>query len=139
MRYWDSSALVPLLVSEPTTPRATELFAADPEIVTWWGTEVECVSAIARREREGTGHPPAVAQALRRLDRLRDEWQEIRPLDSLRDTTRRLLRVHALRAADALQLAAALVVADSGRTTFVSFDQRLAAAAQLEGLDVVDL
>jgi uncharacterized protein with PIN domain len=50
VKFWDSSALVPLLVAEPATPAILALHAEDPEIVTWWATAVECTSALVRRE-----------------------------------------------------------------------------------------
>jgi hypothetical protein len=37
MRYWDSSALVPLVATEAATARLDALLAADPVILTWWG------------------------------------------------------------------------------------------------------
>jgi hypothetical protein len=76
--------------------------------------------------------------ASRVLDRLRASWLEIEPSEALRQGAMRLLRVHPLRAADTLQLAAALVWAGiaAGRG-FVTLDQRLADAARAEGFDVV--
>jgi len=58
---------------------------------------------------------------------------------TLRDAARRLLRVHDLRAADALQLAAALAAAE-GRPmtlTLLCLDDRLGAAAEREGFPVL--
>jgi len=65
---------------------------------------------------------------------------EISPSAAVRDRARRLLRVHSLRAGDALQLAAALVAAEGrpGTLPFVSLDDRQRRAADREGLDVVD-
>jgi uncharacterized protein len=96
---------------------------------------VECASALARVEREGLLGRLEASTILDRLDRLRDEWREVQPTQALRQTARRLLRVHELRAADALQLAAAIVAAEGFPVAlpFVTFDDRLADAAQLEG------
>ena len=58
MRYWDSSALVPLCVEEPSTQHMRQLLTIDPIVITWWTTELECVSAISRLEREGRLCPP---------------------------------------------------------------------------------
>ena len=72
------------------------------------------------------------------LDRLRASWLEIEPSEALRHGAMRLLRVHPLRAGDALQLAAALVWAGTGTGLgFVTLDPRLADAARAEGFDVV--
>jgi hypothetical protein len=138
MRYWDSSALVPLVATEAATARLDALLAADPVILTWWGSRLECASAIARRERAGELGGPLVHEALNALHYLRDSWQEIAPTPQVREQAERLVRVHPLRAADALQLAAGLVAADfrPGSLTFVTLDERLARTAQREGFAV---
>ena len=135
MKFWDGSALVPLLVAETSTKRLSALYRREPEIAAWWGTEVECASAVGRLERDGGLAPHDVDQALRRLDALRDRWQEIQPVADVKMTARRFLRVHPLRAADALQLAAAFVASERRPFTlqFVSLDDRLNAAARREG------
>lgn len=139
MRFWDSSALVPLMLEEPTSRAMVAEYLRDPELIAWWATGVECVSAVARAEREGHLAPGVVAEAVGRLEALELAWAEVQPTDQLRELAVRLLRVHALRAADALQLAAALVAAEGhpGSLTVVSLDERLALAAEREGLRVV--
>ena len=52
MRFWDSSAIVPLIVAETSSVAVRALLADDSEVVVWWSTEIECLSALARRERE---------------------------------------------------------------------------------------
>lgn len=140
MKFWDASAIVPLLMGEPTSLRLRRLARNDPEIVVWWGTEVECASAIARRERDGSLTGAGARAAFERLGRLTRMWQETEPADAIREAARRLLRVHPLRAADALQLAAALLTSRSRPSTleFITLDERLAAAARVEGFPVVD-
>lgn len=139
MRYWDSSAVIPLIVSEAMTRWALVEFEEDPDVVAWWGTPVECASALGRLEREGRLVPPAISEALRRLSAIRDAWTEIQPTDRVRSTALRLLRTHAVRAGDALQLAAAIIAAEDHPSTlpFVTLDDRLAAAADREGFAVV--
>src|SRR5207247_1117483 len=80
LKFWDSSALVPLLVAEAPTPRLQAVFEADPVVLAWWATEVECVSAIARLERDGNMSPRSVIRALARLDSLAASWHEIQPV-----------------------------------------------------------
>lgn len=130
---------MPLLVHEPVTPAVQRLYARDPQMLVWWAGEIECVSAIARMERAGDLSAKSAEQALSRLDVLAAAWHEIAPLDAVRRTARRLLRVHAMRAGDAQQLAAALVAAEQDPTTleFVCLDERLAEAARREGFPVV--
>ena len=140
MRFWDTSAIIPLLVREPRTDRVRELLELDAELAVWWGTPVECWSALSRHAREGGFGPDAEDAAAARLDALRAAWYEVLPTEQVRTAARRLLRVHPLRAADALQLAAALVWAFGAEDAeFVSADDRLCGAARLEGLAVVRL
>ena len=141
MRFWDSSAIVPLCVEETATDRALALVNEDPEVAIWWATPVECASALARLEREAALTPADAADAFRRLDLLARSWFEIEPHDELREVARRLLRVHPLRAADALQLAAAYLAAERRPPTLevVTLDERLRLAALKEGFRVSDV
>jgi len=141
MRFWDASAIVPLLMAEEPTKTLQRLAAADPAVLVWWATEVECASAIARLEREGALEPRAAREAFDRLKRLADGWHEVDPSDGVRETAVRFLRVHSLRAADALQLAAAFVAAERRPSSLelITLDDRLAAAARKEGFAVVEV
>lgn len=137
MRYWDSSAIAPLLVQESQSDNMARLFREDPAVVTWWGTSVECVSAIARHERDGALSTTDAAAAIGILRAL--TWMEVPATDLVREQTTRLLRLHPLRAGDALQLGAAIVAADFQPSTLelVTLDGRLAAAAEREGFVVL--
>jgi hypothetical protein len=141
MRFWDSSAVVALLAAEETRARAVASLADDPVMLVWWATPVECASAIARRERDGSLSGPEVLAALELLDALAAAWSEILPSAQIRAMAQRLLRLHPLRAADALQLAAAVIAAEHEPRTldFVCLDDRLAAAASREGFRLVGL
>lgn len=107
-------------------------------MLVWWATEVECVSAIARLERQNDLSPDATLVALERLDAVAEGWSEVQPVEAARRTAQRLLRVHNLRAADALQLAAAIVAAEGRPASLeiVTLDDRLTAAARREGFVV---
>lgn len=139
VRFWDSSAVVPLLVVEASSARALDEFERDPEIVVWWVTEVEWGSALARLERDGSLVGPSMSGALGRLDALARAWREVQPIARVRQTAVRLLRVHPLQGADAFQLAAALVAAEVQPATlpFFTLDDRLALAAEREGFPVL--
>ena len=139
MKFWDSSAIVPLVVAQAGSAALVREYEADPDIVAWWATDVECVSAVARLEREGNLTPRQLAGVIGRLDAIERAWQEVQPVASVRQTALRLLRVHALRAGDALQLAAAIVASEGHPATlaFVTLDDRLALAAEREGFPVV--
>jgi uncharacterized protein len=134
MRFWDSSAVVPLLVRQPESDVVAALIAEDADMIVSWSTPVECASALARLRREGAIDTAAESAVLAVLRELGDEWAEVLPVEHVRSTAYRLLRTHPLRAADALQLAAALAwSAHPHGDAFVTFDERLAAAAALEG------
>lgn len=110
-------------------------------MLVWWGSEVECVSALARLEREDAFNGSAMTLALERLRQLAAGWHEVDPSDAIREAAVRFLRVHPLRAADALQLAAAFLAAERRPTSaeIVTLDDRLAIAARKEGFTVIDL
>lgn len=139
MRYWDTSALVRLAVDEPLSPALRELLEADPAVAVWWLTRIECVSALMRRVREGALAESDARQARVVLRALADTWSEVRPGERIRASAERLLAVHDLRAADALQLAAALDWCDGDvdDATMICVDRHLRAAALREGFAVL--
>lgn len=138
MRFWDSSAVVPLCLDQPETPRVRELAGSDAAVVVWWGTRTECVSALQRGHREQRIAADLVDRARAVLGRLAAEWSEVQPSEPVRGRAERLLAVHPLRTADAFQLAAALLWArgETAGREFVCLDQRLREAALREGFAV---
>lgn len=137
MRYWDASALVPLCLVEDGTDAARAL--ASEGIVTWSGSAVEIASAIERRTRENALSDADRVVARAALDDLMAAWTEIAAIGPIRDRALRLVATHPLRAADAMQLAAALI-AVSDRPTgheFICADGRLRRAAAREGFRVL--
>ena len=136
MKFWDSSALLPLLVKEATSTVIQKFFDEDEEVAVWWGTETECLSALARREREGSLAPTQRTEAEKRLKEIIEGTIEIQPSSAVKKVARRLLRMHPLRAADSLQLAAAIFFAgeNTSELTMVTLDERLRLCAQREGL-----
>ena len=140
MKFWDASAIVPLLVAESTTRSVQTLARRDPDMLAWWGSRVECASALARLERDALLDRKDAALAFDRLKQLADAWHEIEPSEILRENALRFLRVHPLRAADALQLAAAFVAAERRPSSLevVTLDGRLADAARKEGFELIE-
>ena len=91
MKFWDASAVVPLLIAEISTRRLLALAAEDPAMLVWWGSEVEC--ALARAEREAAIDADGAVAAFSRLGQLKNAWHEIDQSDAVRETAVRLLRV----------------------------------------------
>ncbi len=139
MRYWDASALVPLFIKEPSTPEVESWRAVDPGITTWMMTRVEVVSAVARRKREWPQLAALWDRAIRDVNEVALRWIEIWDAAATRLHAERIVMDHPLRAADALQLGAALVAADGDPQSLelVTLDRRLAEAAQREGFPVL--
>ncbi len=139
MIFWDTSALLPLIVDEPKTGPLRAVWKRDSGMVVWWGTSVECASALARVGRDGIISDGQVDSARDLLQTLAASWTEVLPTDGVREHAGRLLLRHPLGAGDALQIGAAMVWADdrpSGHP-FCTGDERLAEAARLEGFKVV--
>ncbi len=141
MIFWDTSALVSMLVTEKQTPLRRAQLLGDPDMAVWWGTLVECESGLQRRLREKALNMESVSQARKRLEFMAASWYEVPSSPELRQIAIRLLRTHPLRAADALQLAAALTVAGAGvdRLRFACSDTRLNLAAEIENLVLLEM
>ena len=137
--FWDSSAVIPVLIAEARSAEMVALLSSDRAPAMWWAAPVECQSALHRRRREKVLPAAALAEALARLDRLAEDVDVVAPTARLRARAGRALAAHPLRAADALQLAAALVWADDSPAgePFVCLDGRLREAASGEGFVVL--
>lgn len=139
MRFWDSSAIVPLLCLEDTTPLIQSFYKEDRDVLVWILTRIEALSALCRLRREGVLSTTEFGEAKKRLKELAADWTEIQDWSRTRDRADRLLEVHPLTAADALQLGAALIFVEE-RTAdfgFVSLNAMLAEAALKEGFHVL--
>ena len=137
--YWDSSALVPLVAPESESAALAALITDDKEVTIWWVTPLECHSALHRRHRERPLPAAELTKAVERIRTVVEHADTISPSDELRRRAARLLAVHDLRAADALQLAAALLWCEEQPhgEGFVSLDARLREAAVKEGFTVL--
>lgn len=136
--FWDSSAILPLLAQENESGLRARQLKATTAMTVWWGSSIECHSALRRKQRDGHLDAEGIAAALSRLGLLALAWRVVAPTAAVQERAERLLQAHPLRAADAVQLAAALI-ACSERTagsTFHTSDSRLTAAAKSEGFAV---
>ena len=138
MRFWDSSAIIPLCLKERASEAVKGLMKDDEDIVVWWTTYIECLSALSRRQREGVLTSGDAEKARDVLSALAVAWSEIQPTEMVRLRAERLLSIHPLRAADALQLAAALVWAQETPRglEFVCLDQNLRESSLKEGFSI---
>lgn len=139
MKFWDSSAIVPLIIEEQRSKACRQLLRTDSTQIVFCFTRTEILSALWRRRREGLLDATDVRVAEGRLDKLADRWTEVDSVTSVRDAAEQLLRLHPLRAADSLQLGACIVVYGKHRRDreFVVLDDLLAEAARQEGFKVV--
>lgn len=135
--FWDSSALIPLCVQQPQTAQARALYNRF-EVVVWWATPAEIISGLTRLQRMGDlGRDPYLI-GKQRAAVLGDEWRSVRPSAGILAKALELLETYPLRAADALQLSAALAWCE-GRAkgnVFLTFDERLREAAMTVGFTV---
>lgn len=139
MRFWDTSALVPLLVAERSSAVVAELYRTDQHIAVAWTATIECTSACVRQHRERKISDALLARLLERLRKLGASWNVAEPTAEVRVGAERLVARHGLRAGDAIQLASAVAMSDSGgpAVELVCLDGRLTLAATAEGLHVV--
>lgn len=84
MRFRESSGLVLVLTDQPGSQQARELFRAEPAMLLWWGSTVECWSALACLRRDGILSPQAEAEARRLLATLLQGAFEVQPPEELR-------------------------------------------------------
>src|SRR5262245_21412182 len=139
--FWDSSAIIPLCCQQPQSTAARQSARVYNTQIVWWGTIIETFSGIYRLTGESGLTVKEGQAAVKALESLQHKWNEILPSDEVRRTAERLLRMHPLRVADALQLASALVwcgAYPSGRV-FICADARLSDAADKEGFKVIRL
>lgn len=138
MRFWDSSAIIPLIVKEAQSEYCIQAYRADCDVLAWTMSKIEIFSALCRRLRDGALGPAAFDAATNRMNTLFETIYEVSAIQRVKDRAIRLLRIHPLRAADALQLAAVMVATEenSRRLPLMCFDDRLTAAARLEGFEV---
>ena len=139
MKFWDTSALVPLIVDEPTTPAMRHVLARDRDVVVWMLTSVELLSTLGRLGRMSAGLADLLPGARLGAMDLFGRWVAVTHVEAVRRLAERLVGVHPLTAADAMQLGAALIASGDRPETldFVTLDQALARCARLEGFRVV--
>ena len=137
--FWDSSAVVPLIVPAVQSTRLVKYLASDKDVAVWRGTPVECAAALYRCHREASIGQAALDAALVRLHAFTEDADTVAPSEFVRRRASELVAVHSLRATDAFQLAAALAWCEGHPRSerFLSLDGRLSEAARREGFTVL--
>jgi predicted nucleic acid-binding protein len=138
-RFFDSSAIVAAYAKQPESPKVRRLLAREATAVSRL-SEVETVSAFSRLARDAAISWDQRVAAIEAFLTDLETWEIVEVTLQVTAEARSILRVHPLRAADAIQLASALVLQSRIGTpldAFVAFDARLLAAARAEQLTVV--
>jgi predicted nucleic acid-binding protein len=139
VKFWDTSALAALVVDEPATPAMRRLVKQDPDVLVWMFTSVELLSVLGRLGRATSELADLLPGARVEAMDLFRAWAVVAHVEGVRRRAERLVGVHPLSAADALQLGAALLASGDRPETLpiVTLDQVLARAARLEGFRVI--
>jgi predicted nucleic acid-binding protein len=139
VRFWDTSAIIPLWIAEQSSTRAKSWYRNDPNVIVWTLTRVEVFSALARRRREAPGAASRLLTVRREFIRAWEQWSEVTAIEIVRRHAERIVESYPLRAADALQIGAAVIAAEDNPAAleFVTFDENLAHAAEREGFRVL--
>jgi len=139
VRFWDSSALVPLIIEEKHSKACRQILRTDSAQIVFCLSQTEILSALWRRRRENFLDDADIRVVETRLGSLASRWTEIHSLTKVRDAAEQLLRSYPLRAADSLQLGACIAIFGNQRRDreFVVLDNVLAEAARSEGFKVI--
>jgi predicted nucleic acid-binding protein len=136
--FWDASALATLCVTLKVTPQAL-MFEGNYRIAVWWGTPVEIASALAQLLRRMEITPAMFTQAKLQAGGLANLWDVVQPSTKIALDACVVVERYPLRAADALQLAAARAwcAGKPNGKVFLTFDRRLREAAELAGFTLL--
>jgi len=136
--YLDTSAVVPLLISEPSTASCRQIWNDSDDATTSRLTYVEVAAALAQAFRNGRMTPAQHRRSLTLLDAL---WAQCDVVDldqSLAVTAASMAYDHGLRGYDAVHCASAVHLRDEDLVA-VSGDRRLLDAWATLGLDTFDV
>lgn len=136
--YFDTSALVPLLIDEPTSPICVRLWDDADDVVSVRIAYVEAAAAIAQARRIGRLTRRQQRDAVMLLD---DKWQQLQLVDIDDPLVRRagaLADQHSLRGYDATHCAGAESISDAD-VVAASGDRQLIAAWRALGLSTLDV
>lgn len=133
--YLDTSALLKAFIAEEGTADVRSWMQAADVQASSALAALEVASALARLSREGAAKA-AIAKARAAFEAAWKDFAQV-DVDEVLGHAARLVSQHPLRSLDAIHLASALRIQESGHPVeFACFDDRLSAAARLEGLKV---
>lgn len=133
--YFDSSALVKLLIEEEGSDVAAQLWDGCDEAMSSRLAYPEVRAALAAVARNGQLQRADLARTERTWD---DYWATMRKVELNAELEQRagtLTSAYALSGADAVHLAGALAIAEAG-VVFAVWDRRLHSGAKTAGLTV---
>jgi uncharacterized protein len=133
--YFDTSAIVPLVVDEATTEMCNRLWTESTRVVSVRLIYPEARAALARAQRMGRLTRSQLNAAVVELDSMIDEVDMIELSPDIASSAGQLAQQHGLRGYDAVHLAAALAVSDDD-LVLVTGDLEVAAAAKATGIAV---
>jgi predicted nucleic acid-binding protein len=138
MRFWDTSALIPLMLEEAESGRMRLLLAEDRAIAIASITPLEIASVLWRRRHAGLLHLDEHHEADALFAELSARWNEVMPTTLILRKALDVVTRHPLRTLDAIQLGAAIVLShEPACMTMVTLDRNLADAARAEGFEVL--
>ncbi|HEY3671619.1 MAG TPA: type II toxin-antitoxin system VapC family toxin [Acidimicrobiia bacterium] len=136
--YFDTSAVVPLLIAEPGSQMAGTLWDSADRVVSVRLVYPEARAALAQAQRLDRMSARDLRRAVSELDARFEEMDLVEIDDRLAHLAGDKAESHGLRGYDAVHLAAALRVHDPD-FVLIAGDRALAAAAASEGLAVAQL
>lgn len=138
MKFWDTSALVPLITKEERTPDCQRIIGTDRNVAVSFITPLELTSTIWKRGRRWIDQA-AFRRSLFKIAEFESNWTNVDDAEDILKLARQLITLYVLRSSDAIQLAAALHLVDDHPEDlpFVSLDNDLRRAARSEGFAVL--
>jgi predicted nucleic acid-binding protein len=136
--YFDTSALIPLVIAETGTAAAGRLWLSAERRVSVRLARVEALAALAQAERQGRISSADLGVGKRAIARVLDQLDFVEIDDGLTRGAADLAEKFALRAYEAMHAAAASRAQD-GDLVLVAGDRGLLAVAQAIGLAVAPI
>jgi len=133
--YFDTSAVIPLLIGEPSSPTCARLWNEATRSISVRLLYPEARAALARAQRLGRISRLQHAAAVEELETIITEIDHVEMTAGLAREAGDLAQAHRLRGYDAVHLAAAMATLD-GEVVLVTGDNDLSGAARRQGLPV---